>query len=164
MLLVEPVELLGIEHRVAAADALEIERRRRARRARTAPDRSLPGDQPSSARKFIIASGRYPCRAYSVTEVAPCRLLKRFLSGPRMSGTCANARNRRVERAIQQDLLRRVRNVIVAPNHVRDSHLDIVATRRRADRSAGRRSEAGRSPRCARRRTRSGRGRDRRTA
>ena len=54
---------------------------------------SLPGDQPSSARKFIIASGRYPCREYSVTDVAPWRLLSRRLSGPRMRGTCAKAGN-----------------------------------------------------------------------
>ncbi len=38
--------------------------------------------------------------------------------------------HRRVERAIQQDLLRRVRDVIVAADHVRDSHLDIVAHHR----------------------------------
>src|SRR5438132_9127734 len=49
------------------------------------------------ARKFSIASGRYPCRAYSMTDVAPCRLLKRFLSVPRMRGTCANCGKRSEE-------------------------------------------------------------------
>ena len=32
---------------------------------------SVPGDHPSSARKLTIASGRYPSRWYSVTDVAP---------------------------------------------------------------------------------------------
>ena len=32
---------------------------------------SLPGDQPSSARKLNIASGRNPWRSYSITDVAP---------------------------------------------------------------------------------------------
>ena len=54
---VHPVELLGVEHRVAAADAFERERSRSARR-RDISSRSSPGDQPSSARKFTIASGR----------------------------------------------------------------------------------------------------------
>ena len=35
-------------------------------------------------------------------------------------------RQRRVQRAIQQDLLRRVRDVIVAAHHMRDPHLHIV--------------------------------------
>ena len=33
-----------------------------------------PGDQPSSARKLNMASGRKPFSAYSTTETAPCRL------------------------------------------------------------------------------------------
>ena len=53
--------------------------------------RSPPGDHPSSARKFTIASGRYPRRSYSVTDVMPCLLLSFFLSVPRISGTCANS-------------------------------------------------------------------------
>ena len=39
--------------------------------SRLSSSRSSPGDHPSSARKFTIASGRYPMRVYSVTEVAP---------------------------------------------------------------------------------------------
>ena len=35
-------------------------------------------------------------------------------------------RHRRAERLVQQDLLRRVRDVIVAPHHMRDLHLHIV--------------------------------------
>jgi hypothetical protein len=49
-----------------------------------------PGDQPRRARKLNVASGRYPWSRYSVTETAPCLLLSRFLSGPRMSGRWAN--------------------------------------------------------------------------
>jgi hypothetical protein len=33
--------------------------------------------------------GQVALRSYSITDVAPWRLLSRFLSGPRMSGTCA---------------------------------------------------------------------------
>ena len=80
--------------------------------------RSSPGDQPSSARKLTIASGRYPCRWYSITDVAPCRLLRRFLSAPRISGTCAKRGTARAERLEQQHVLRRVRDVIVAADHV----------------------------------------------
>ncbi len=50
---------------------------------------SSPGDHPRSARKFTIASGTMPCAEYSITDVAPWRLLSRFLSGPMISGTCA---------------------------------------------------------------------------
>ena len=59
--------------------------------SRDITSRSPPGDHPSSARKFIIAWGRYPNRSYSVTDVIPCRLLSFFLSVPRINGTCANS-------------------------------------------------------------------------
>ena len=57
VLLVEPVELLRIEHGVAAADALE----REPRDEFVAREHFLiaaPGDHPSSARKLTIASGQ----------------------------------------------------------------------------------------------------------
>ena len=57
VLLVEPVQLLGIEHRVAAADPLEREGADQ-RLAREHFSVVGPGDQPSSERKFTIASGR----------------------------------------------------------------------------------------------------------
>ena len=43
-----------------------------------------------------------------------------------MSGTCANAGVARAERLIEQHLLRRVRHVIVAADHMRDRHVDVV--------------------------------------
>jgi hypothetical protein len=42
-------------------------------------------------------------------------------------GTCANTGSRRAERLVEQDLLRRVRDVVVAADDVRDAHGDIVA-------------------------------------
>src|ERR1700761_2225254 len=60
--------------------------------SRSRPSASLPaepGDQPSSARKLRKASGMMPMSLYEVTDVAPWRLERRVLSGPRMSGTCA---------------------------------------------------------------------------
>ncbi len=50
---------------------------------------SWPADQPSSARKFRNASGRNPSARYMLTSVAPCLFDSRFLSGPKISGTCA---------------------------------------------------------------------------
>ena len=51
---------------------------------------SSDGVHPSSARKFRKASGTIPSSRYAITLVAPCRLLKRVLSGPRIRGTWAN--------------------------------------------------------------------------
>ena len=96
-----------------------------------------------------------------MTDVAPCRLLKRFLSAPRMSGTCANDRRRRAERLEQEHVLRRVRDVIVASNHVRDLHLHIVDDDREVVGGVAVRAEDARSLRCWRNRTRFGRGRHR---
>ena len=89
VLRVEPVELLGIEDGGAPADA--VERKRRNQLVARHHLAIAPGDHPSSARKFTIASGRYPMRSYSVTDVMPCRLLSFFLSVPRINGTCANS-------------------------------------------------------------------------
>ena len=88
VLAVHPVELLRVEDRIAAADTLERKRRRAhpstsARDRPRATSRAAPGSSPS-------LPTRYPWRRYSATDVAPCRLLNRFLSAPRMSGTCAN--------------------------------------------------------------------------
>ena len=154
VLLVEPLELLGIEDGVPAADALE----REARDQLVAREHLLvaaPGDHPSSARKFTIASGRMPCRWYSVTDVAPCRFDSRFLSGPRISGTCANCGSGAPERLVEQHLLRRVRNVVLAPHHVRDPPCPHRRRRPTGGTSDGRRCGGRRSPRCWRDRTRS---------
>ena len=60
------------------------------------------------------------------TAVAPCRLLSFLPSMPWIIGTCAKRGGSCAERAIEQDLLRRVRDVIVAAHHERDAHVDVV--------------------------------------
>ena len=72
-------------------------------------------------------------------------------------------RHVRPERLEQQHVLRRVGDVIVAADDMRDRHVDVVGTRPTGDRSAGRRTAGSRSLRCWRSRTRSGRAPDRRT-
>ena len=119
--------------------------------------RSSPGDQPSSARKFTMASGRYPWRRYSVTDVAPCRLLNRFLSAPRISGTCANSGVGAPSASKQQHVLRRVRDVVVAANHVRDLPSPRRLRRPRGGRWGSRPSGGSRSLQCWSNRTRFGR-------
>ena len=98
------------------------------------------GDQLVAREQLLIGAGRpaeqreevhhrlgqVALLAYSITDVAPCRLLSRFLSGPRISGTCANCGVGRAERLEQQHLLRRVRDVIVAAHDVRDLHVEVV--------------------------------------
>ena len=43
-----------------------------------------------------------------------------------MSGRCAKLRHRRTQSLVKQNLLVCVREMILAANHVRDSHLDVV--------------------------------------
>ena len=98
-----------------------------------------------------------------MTDVAPWRLLRRFLSVPRISGTCANAGTGLPERLVQQHVLRRVRDVIVAADHVRDRHVDVVGDDRQV---IGRLAVGAQDHEIfdvARCRTRSARARDRRT-
>ena len=61
-----------------------------------------------------------------MTEVAPWRLLNRFLSGAQDQRNVGELGNRRLEGLVEQELLGRVRDVIVAPHDMRDPHLDIV--------------------------------------
>ena len=58
--------------------------------------------------------------------MAPWRLLKRFLSVPKMSGNVRESRRRGAERRVKQDVLRRVRRVVVAAHDVGDRHVDVV--------------------------------------
>ena len=53
-------------------------------------------------------------------------LAQPLLVGPENQRHVRELRHRRAERAIQQNLLRRVRDVIVAAHHMRDLHLHIV--------------------------------------
>ena len=73
-------------------------------------------------------------------------------------------RHRRAERAVQQNLLRRVRDVIVAAHHVRDRHLHIVGHDRQVIGGMAVRAQDDEVFDVARRRTRSARARDRRNA
>ena len=52
---------------------------------------SPSSDQPSSARKFTRASGRYPRSRYSSTLVAPWRFESFLPSGPKIMDRCANS-------------------------------------------------------------------------
>ena len=72
------------------------------------------------------ASGRIPCSAKSSTLAAPWRLDSFFLSGPRTCGTWAKAGSSCPESFVEQDLARRVGEVVVAPYDVGDLHLRVV--------------------------------------
>ena len=98
-----------------------------------------PGDQPSSARKFTIASGRMPCALVLHHRRRAVALAQPLLVGTENQRHVRELRHRRAERLIQQHLLRRVRDVIVAAHHVRDRHLDVV----RHDRQVIRRMAVG---------------------
>ena len=58
--------------------------------------------------------------------VAPCRLLSFFLSVPKSSGMCRNSGTGAPERLVDDDLLGRVADVVVAADDVRDLHGDVV--------------------------------------
>ena len=58
--------------------------------------------------------------------VAPWRLLSFFLSVPNSSGMCRNVRHRSAQRLVDDDLLGRVAEVVVAADHVRDLHGHVV--------------------------------------
>ena len=61
-----------------------------------------------------------------MTDVAPCRLLEPFLVRAENERHVREPRHVGADRLIQEDLLRRVGDVIVAAHHVRDLHLHIV--------------------------------------
>ena len=163
VLLVHPVELLGVEDRVAAADPFERERaisssrREQLAGRRQATSRAARGSSPSPRGDSRAAGTPSPTSRRAACSGASCRC-------PRISGTCANDGGVLPERLIQQHLLRRVRDVIVAADDVRDPPCRCRRRRPRGGRSAGDRTAARRSPRCRRWGTRSGRGPDRRIA
>ena len=63
---------------------------------------------------------------YAVTDIAPWRLLSRALVGTEDQRHVAEGGQAGAERLVEQDLSRRVGEVIVAADHVRDPHLDVV--------------------------------------
>ena len=81
---------------------------------------SPSGAQPSSARKFISAGATYPSSRSSSTPCAPWRLESFLPSVPSTFGTCAYTGRLAAGRADDVDLLRRVGDVVVAADHVRD--------------------------------------------
>ena len=85
-----------------------------------------PGDQPSSARKLTIASGRTPCVRVLHDRRRPVTLAQSLLVGAENQRDMGKLRHGRTERPVQQDVLGCVRDVIVPPHHVRDRHLHIV--------------------------------------
>jgi hypothetical protein len=125
VLRVEPVELLGIEDSVAAADALERETR----------------NQLVAREDLLVAAGRPAEQRQEVHhrlgEIALALVLghrrgavplaQAFLVGTEDQRHMRERGRRRAEGLVQQDLLRRVRDVIVAANHVRDRHVHVVA-------------------------------------
>ena len=128
MLRVHPVEFFAIEHGVADADPFERERRHE---LVTREDLLIVAWRPSEQRQKIhhrlrqitlarvLHDGR---RAVSLTQA--------FLVAAENQRHVRELRQRRVERAIQEDLLRCVRDVIVAAHHVRDCHVDVVGNHR----------------------------------
>ena len=82
--------------------------------------------------------------------MAPCRFESRVRSGPRISGTCAKIGARAPSASIDQRLLRRIRKMIGAANHVGDAHVDIVDHHAELIGGQRRSSAAGRNPRSRR--------------
>src|SRR5581483_2957299 len=82
--------------------------------------RSPPGDHPSSIRKLNRASGTMPRSRYSSAEVAP------LLVGAEDQREMGEHRRLAVERAKQQDVLRRVGEMVVAARDVGDLHVDVI--------------------------------------
>ena len=90
---------------------------------------SPSGAQPSRARKFISAGAMYPASRNSSTEIAPCRFESFFRPRRRCSGR-ARRRAARPRAPQDDDLLRRVRDVVVAADHVRDPVQPVLDRRR----------------------------------
>ena len=121
---VEPVELLRIEHRVAAADAVERERL----------------DQLVARHHFAIVAGRPSQQAekihHGVGKVSEplvfghrrraMSLAEALLVGSENERHVRELRRRFAERLPEEHVLRRVRDVIVAADDVRDAHVQIV--------------------------------------
>ena len=124
VLLIEPVQLLRIEHRVAAADAFE---REQGYEFLAREQLTITARGPSEECKEVHHRFREVPEAV-VLHHRRCAmtLAQSLLVGTEDQRDVREARLRRADRAIQQDLLRRVGNVIVAPHHVRDLHLHIV--------------------------------------
>ena len=120
--------LLGEVHDgVAAVDALELNSSTNSSRD-ILPDRSS-GLQPSRHRKFTYACGRNPASRYVVTlTTGPCLRLDSFApSGAINSGRCANTGGRCLRAFKDQDVLERVRQVVLASNDVRDTQIESSA-------------------------------------
>ena len=128
---VHPRELLGVEHAGAVADVLEREAPRQlvhrhqlrivghlaaARARRPADEREVVGER----------LGQVAALAELATDVAPWRFDSGVWSGPSTSERCAKRGGAKPERAIEQHLPRRVRDVVLAADHMRDLHQRVV--------------------------------------
>ena len=125
VLLIEPVEFFRIEDRAAAADAGEIE---------------YFGQFPAGEQFTIAGSWRPAQQRQKIHHGLGQIALSRVLHHGRRAMPLAQAlpvrsknqrhvregRHSRLDRLVQQNLLRRVRDVIVATHHMRDLHLHIV--------------------------------------
>ena len=125
MLRAEPVELLGIEHGIAAADAVERE----------------ACDEVAAREDLLVAAGRPAEQGEEVHEGFRQDALRLVLADrggamPLAQPLLVGAQNQRhvgegghvgAKRPVQDDLLGCVRDVIVAANDMRDGHVDVVA-------------------------------------
>ena len=124
MLLIEPVEFFRVEHRAAAADAVEGEDRY----------------QLLARKNFLVGARRPSKQREEVDHGFGHDALPLVLGHRRRAMTLAQAlaigtedqrhvrelRHRSINRPVEKNLLRRVRNVVVPAYHVRDLHLHIV--------------------------------------
>ena len=124
VLLIEPVQFFWIEDRVSAADALQRE----------------DLDQFALRKNFMIGSGRPAQEGQEVDhglgQISEPLILEHgrravpftqsFLVGTKNQRHVGECRHREVERAIKKNVLRRVRDVVVAPDDVGDFHVDVV--------------------------------------
>ena len=122
--MIEPVELVGVEHRIAAGNALERE----------------PLDELVTAEQLVVCT-RAPAeqgekveqrvRQVPLSLVLEDRgrtvpLTEALLVGPHDEGHVREPGRRDTEGLEEQHVLRCVRDVIIPANHMRDLHVDVV--------------------------------------
>ena len=124
MLLVEPFQLVRVEDGVSAADAFERERIHEL----VGREHLLirPGRPPEKREEIHHRLGQNSLSRVLHHGGGAVTLAQSLLVGTEDERHVRELRQLGANRAVQQDLFRRVRDVIVAPHHMRDRHLHIV--------------------------------------
>ena len=124
LLLVEPIELVGIEDRVSAADALE---RETVHELRLREELLVRPGRPSKQREEIDHRlGKIPKPLVLRHRRRAMTFAQALLVGAEDERHVGELRDRGSERLEEEHVLRRVRDVIVAPHDMRDLHVHVV--------------------------------------